>query len=255
MPASRGRSRTKRPTSNSPKSPIEPKSTKKATKKARTASDVFLYYPQWVGYLRVFCTVLSLYLATKFAAGGEYYVHSIILYLLSFIGDLFDGMAARNFDQSSKFGGVLDMVTDRCTTAGMLVVLTWLYHDHAFVFLALLILDMSSHWVQMTSALLLEAHHKSDEGNKDKFFLVRWFYSNYPFFGYCCVGAELTYVLLYVTNYMSPSSTQSAFMFMLYYVCMPACVMKNIVNVAQLCSASTDIARKDAEEWNENNKV
>jgi CDP-diacylglycerol--inositol 3-phosphatidyltransferase len=216
---------------------------------------VFFYVPQIVGYFRIVCTILSLYLATKFKAGGDYYVQSIILYMLSFIGDLFDGMAARKFDQSSKFGGVLDMVTDRCTTAGMLVVLTWLYPEHAFLFLGLLLLDISSHWVQMTSALLLEKHHKSEEGNKDKFFLVRWFYSHYPFFGYLCVGAELTYVLLYVTKYMPPSETRSVFIFFLNYICKPACVMKNIVNVAQLMSASKDIARKDAAEWNKNNKV
>ncbi|GMI44156.1 hypothetical protein TrCOL_g3445 [Triparma columacea] len=155
MPASRGRSLTNRPTSNSGRSPSKPKSSKKAAKTPRSIYDVFFYVPQIVGYFRIVCTIWSLYLATKFKAGGDYYVQSIVLYMLSFIGDLFDGMAARKFDQSSKFGGVLDMVTDRCTTAGML----------------------------------------------------------------------------------------------------PACVMKNIVNVAQLMSASKDIARKDAAEWNKNNKV
>jgi hypothetical protein len=33
---------------------------------------------------------------------------------------LFDGWAARKYDQCSKFGGILDMVTDRLATCGVL---------------------------------------------------------------------------------------------------------------------------------------
>jgi hypothetical protein len=47
-----------------------------------------------------------------------------------------------------------------------------------------------------SSLALTGAHHKSLEGNKGKNFLVRWFYQYYWFFGYLCVGAELTYILL-----------------------------------------------------------
>lgn len=75
-------------------------------------------------------------------------------------------MAARKFNQSSKFGGVLDMVTDRCTTAGMLVVLSWIYVSEGMklMFLGLFFLDISSHWMQMTSSLMIGEHHKSKEG-------------------------------------------------------------------------------------------
>jgi len=41
----------------------------------------------------------------------------------SFAADLFDGMAARRFNQCSSFGGMLDMVTDRCSTLGLLFIL------------------------------------------------------------------------------------------------------------------------------------
>ena len=53
----------------------------------------------------------------------------LLLYLLSFVGDLFDGMAARAYDQCSTFGAVLDMLTDRVTTAGMLVMLGWIFPE------------------------------------------------------------------------------------------------------------------------------
>ena len=55
------------------------------------------------------------------------WIIAVILYVASFVGDLFDGMAARKFDQCSLFGGLLDMVTDRCSTAGLLCALS---HEH-----------------------------------------------------------------------------------------------------------------------------
>ena len=46
-----------------------------------------------------------------------------MMYLGSFIFDLFDGMAARKFNQCTEFGGLLDMITDRCSTLGLFFVL------------------------------------------------------------------------------------------------------------------------------------
>ena len=57
---------------------------------------------------------------------------AVILYIASFVGDLFDGMAARKFNQSSSFGGLLDMITDRCATLGLLFVLMGEYGAPGF---------------------------------------------------------------------------------------------------------------------------
>jgi len=94
------------------------------TNKSTTAGDVLLYVPNLIGYLRVICSVLSLTLMICFP---QMWITAIILYVSSFIGDLFDGLAARKFDQCSLFGGLLDMVTDRCSTAGLLCALS---HEH-----------------------------------------------------------------------------------------------------------------------------
>lgn len=53
----------------------------------------------------------------------SYWALAIALYVASFVGDLFDGMAARKLGQTSTFGGLIDMVTDRCATTGLLCVL------------------------------------------------------------------------------------------------------------------------------------
>ena len=52
--------------------------------------------------------------------------------------------------QASRFGAVLDMVTDRCSTAGLLMVLARLYGGTpAFLFLVLMFTDLFSHWMHV----------------------------------------------------------------------------------------------------------
>lgn len=96
----------------------------------------------------------------------------------------------------SNYGAVLDMVTDRCSTAGLLVILSHLYPKYKLAFLFLLILDFSSHWYHMYSS---KGHHKTVAGNRN--FLLRIYYGFYPLFGYACVGTELFYILLYVLHF------------------------------------------------------
>jgi CDP-diacylglycerol--inositol 3-phosphatidyltransferase len=242
---------------------------------------VLLYVPNLVGYGRVACTLSSL--ALMIVNGPQYWLVAILLYLTSFVGDLVDGMLARKLNQCSTFGGVLDMITDRCSTAGLLFVLAGDYGQqqqeqshqerllavsflspavYRLIFLCLMLLDISSHWVQMHSSLSLGAHHKSKEGNADKNFLVRWFYQYYYFFGYLCVGAEFTYILVYVQLHFSNNNAglndddASSYdrivhlirnaVRVLFVVCLPGCVAKQLVNLAQLLSSCYAIAHHDA---------
>ncbi|EED90962.1 phosphatidylinositol synthase, partial [Thalassiosira pseudonana CCMP1335] len=206
-----------------------------------TANEVLLYIPNLIGYIRVIFTLLSLILMICIP---DLWAFAIILYVSSFVGDLFDGMAARRFGQCSTFGGLLDMVTDRCSTAGLLCALSNEYSGQpSFLFTMLIILDISSHWCQMYSTTSLKQHHKSAEGNKGRFFLVRWYYLSYPFFGYCCVGAEFTYVTIYVLSRVNASSGDNidGYNAILKTLCeyvllisVPACAVKQVVNVSQL---------------------
>lgn len=91
-----------------------------------TAGDVLVYIPNLIGYLRVALTLTSIVLMICYPG---YWVIAIAFYMASFVGDLFDGMAARKFDQCSSFGGLIDMVTDRCSTAGLLCVLSREYSN------------------------------------------------------------------------------------------------------------------------------
>ncbi len=184
------------------------------------------------------------------------------------------------------------MVTDRCSTLGLLFILYGEYgasgnahfglfrlvsffigpKSHSFVmttmlsrlvyiflphishltlllfsklFLSLAILDISSHWCQMYSTASLQIHHKSAEGNADRFFLVRWYYQCYPFFGYCCVSAEITYVTLYVLGHTDDELLVTIGSTLLK-ILVPGCATKQIVNVFQLCSSCYAVAEHDA---------
>ncbi|KAI9907249.1 hypothetical protein PsorP6_016629 [Peronosclerospora sorghi] len=226
---------------------------------SRTVTGVFLYVPNLIGYARVLLSLFSLSVALTD------YKTSVLCYALSFTCDYFDGFFARLCNQctskhfrsyvrmwnmmtndrmeGSSFGAVLDMVTDRCSTAGLLVILSHLYPQYMLIFMYLLILDFSSHWYHMYSS---RGHHKlvSTERN----WLLRFYYGCYPFFGFCCVGTELCYILLYVLHF-NPTVLLPIInvpvMQLCYYVCLPACVCKNLINVAQLCSAAHSIAAKD----------
>ena len=87
----------------------------KAASHKTTPENVLLYVPNLIGYARVLSTLASL---TLMLTAPQHWVVAIALYIGSFVGDLFDGLVARKLNQTSTFGGLLDMVTDRCSTLG-----------------------------------------------------------------------------------------------------------------------------------------
>ena len=130
---------------------------------------------------------------------------------------------------------------------------TFSSNENDQIFTMLIILDISSHWTQMYFSASFKQHHKSAEGNKKSFTLVRWYYSHYYFFGYCCVGTEFTYVVLYIVAKLSSFDRYEAIQMGCEYflvILIPACVTKQLVNVSQLCSACYAVAANDAERKN-----
>lgn len=93
--------------------------------------------------------------------------YSMLLYGASSLLDAADGYAARALNQSSEFGAVLDMVTDRytsasarprtnahvftnrCATSCLLCYLASTYPEYALLFQFLITLDFSSHYMHM----------------------------------------------------------------------------------------------------------
>ncbi|KAA8575743.1 hypothetical protein EYC84_004849 [Monilinia fructicola] len=70
--------------------------------------NIFLFWPNVIGYFRIVLALVSLYYMPLHPRTCT------LLYSISCLLDALDGYAARAFEQSTKFGAVLDMVTDRC---------------------------------------------------------------------------------------------------------------------------------------------
>lgn len=103
-----------------------------------------------------------------------------LLYSVSCLLDALDGVAARYFHQSTKFGAVLDMVTDRCTTACLLVFLASAFPRWSIVFQGLISLDLASHYMHMYATLSMggsgQSHKKVDEARTGR--LLYLYYNN-----------------------------------------------------------------------------
>ncbi|KAA6423313.1 MAG: hypothetical protein FRX49_06765 [Trebouxia sp. A1-2] len=117
--------------------------------------NVWIYIPNLIGYARIASTL------TAFLLAPQYPSVFVILYFLGFVADETDGRLARKYKQTSTLGAVLDMVTDRASTAGLLMLLCKTYPNIFILFLSLLMLDLFSHWFQMYSTLVAgSATHK-----------------------------------------------------------------------------------------------
>ena len=95
------------------------------------------------------------------------------LYAVSYTLDAFDGYVARLLNETSQFGAVMDMVTDRVSTALLLSLLQkpfWLF---------VMILDISSHWVYTHSIERTKSHKNSNH----KF--LSWYYTPVNLFLVC----------------------------------------------------------------------
>ncbi|KAK3020988.1 hypothetical protein RJ639_047537, partial [Escallonia herrerae] len=83
------------------------------------------------------------------------------------------------------FRAVLDMVTNRISTACLLVILS----QPGLVFLSLLALDIASRWLQMYSTFLVGKVSHKDVNDRTNW-LFKVYYGNRMFMGYCCVACE-----------------------------------------------------------------
>jgi len=113
-----------------------------------SVTPVWLYYPNLIGYVRVISGLAAFY----YAFNNETFSTFVYLYMFSYALDALDGVAARRFKQESTFGAVLDMVTDRICTAGLLSVMVWVYCGNTLyqtIAVWLIMLDVGSHWLQM----------------------------------------------------------------------------------------------------------
>ncbi|KAH6983138.1 CDP-alcohol phosphatidyltransferase-domain-containing protein [Ilyonectria sp. MPI-CAGE-AT-0026] len=165
---------------------------------ATTHENIFLFWPNIIGYCRIVLAIASLYYMPIHPRTCS------VLYSVSCLLDAFDGFAARAFEQSTRFGAVLDMVTDRCTTSCLLVFLALAFPRWAVVFQGLIALDFSSHYIHMYATLVVggaESSHKNID--KSQSWLLNLYYSNKVVLFIVCFLNELFFIALYLVSFSS----------------------------------------------------
>ncbi|KAJ3129782.1 CDP-diacylglycerol-inositol 3-phosphatidyltransferase [Nowakowskiella sp. JEL0407] len=213
-------------------------------------NQVFLYVPNLIGYSRVLLGIVAMYLLpTNPIIAMSFYTVSAVL-------DAIDGMAARHFDQATQFGTVLDMVTDRSTTSCLLVYLAVQYPTYALAFQLLIALDLSSHYMHMYMTLTQGAKSHKSMTEKDNW-LLRLYYTNTKVLFLVCFGDQLFFITLYLLQWLKSNGSGSGWEVYLlheivglvkgsFWISLPVCVFKQILNVVQLVRASKGLAADDA---------
>ncbi|QSZ29482.1 hypothetical protein DSL72_003996 [Monilinia vaccinii-corymbosi] len=161
--------------------------------------NIFLFWPNVIGYCRIVLALVSLYYMPLHPRTCT------LLYSISCLLDALDGYAARAFEQSTKFGAVLDMVTDRCTTACLLVFLSSAWPRWALLFQGLISLDLASHYIHMYATLVMgggDTSHK--QVDKSRSWILNLYYTNKTVLFVFCALNEVFFIALYLLSFSSP---------------------------------------------------
>eukprot|EP00388_Colpodella_angusta_P000716 GDKJ01002534.1.p1 GENE.GDKJ01002534.1~~GDKJ01002534.1.p1 ORF type:complete len:216 (-),score=46.74 GDKJ01002534.1:77-724(-) len=189
-------------------------------------TSIYLYVPNLIGYVRVILALAAYYFAF------DNWLIFITLYAASEFMDALDGHAARYFNQSTMFGAVLDQVTDRCSTAGLMILLAIAYPSYAVVFIFCLFLDIFAHWFQMyTSVAVGNTSHKNVPNSR---FLLKIYYESRPlmFIAHGC--NEAFFMCMFALSQIGVESAWASPLKLLACTALPLCLYKQWTNVLQL---------------------
>jgi len=200
--------------------------------------NVFLFVPNLIGYSRIGLAILSFwFMPTN-------YVMAAWCYILSGLLDAVDGHAARMLGQSSKFGAMLDMLTDRCATMCLLTTLSTFYPSFMFFFQLSMTIDISCHWLHLHTSLLQgSTSHKfvDPTGN----YWMRLYYTDRKVLFSMCAGNELFYASLYLAHF----TTGPLYIFyILAVVTFPVALAKSGIALLQGYLAAINLAAVDTKE-------
>ena len=206
-------------------------------------SSVLFFIPNLIGYGRIILGGLAFYYI------DSCWVATVICYALSEILDAFDGMAARHFNQCSKFGAMIDMLTDRVCTISLLISLGRFYYNSYGLlawnyFLWNAILDFVSHWYQMYATVLSGVDSHREGAN----WIVHIYYTYLLFI--MCFGAEAFSLAAYI-QYMYPV-VLDYLSWKIFIIAMAVLFnIKQLISIVQLWSAISVVLGIDAKKNNE----
>lgn len=221
-----------------------------ASAKKVTPKQVFLYVPNLIGYSRVLFALLSLFYMRWHPK------YCTFLYCVSCLLDALDGAAARRLKQTSQFGAILDMVTDRCTTSSLICYLCVAYPKYVVVFQLLVSLDLASHYMHMYATLSNGATSHKKVSSQSK--LLQLYYTDTNVLFTVCAANELFFVGLYLYSFPLKSDPRLgyvhgiplSFATILCALTFPLWVFKQVTNVIQMQQAALSLAKTDVDAAN-----
>ncbi|ELP88456.1 CDP-diacylglycerol--inositol 3-phosphatidyltransferase, putative [Entamoeba invadens IP1] len=202
-------------------------------------SNIFLYYANICDYIRILFLVVGVFFVFKAP------VSFIICYCVSALCDAIDGNLARAFNQCSRLGAVLDMVTDRAGTTILITALAVLYPTYAPICCLITFVDICSHWTHMYCSLLRGVESHKIVTNP----ILKFYYTRSILFT-LCLANEATFVMWYIryfaqTDDYKPLITNCPFLWyllnFLLIIATPLCVVKNLINLVQWYEAAKDL--------------
>lgn len=212
------------------------------------SENVFLFVPNLIGYSRIILAGLALHYMSYHPK------YCTLLYCISCLLDAVDGQAARALDQTSKFGAVLDMVTDRCTTSCLLCYLSSAYPAYALFFQFLISLDFASHYMHMYSSLVTGSRsHKLVTSDVSR--ILWYYYNDSRTLFVICAGNEVFFVALYLMKWVKtpiglghPLLSRLTWPEVIALASFWVFLLKNIINFVQLWKASKILVGVDLAE-------
>ncbi|CAN6985883.1 unnamed protein product [Brassica oleracea var. botrytis] len=168
-----------------------------------------------------------------------------LLYFFSFCCDAVDGWCARKFN--TKFLHLelfLTLVTDRVSTACLLVILSQIYWP-SLVFLSGTLFCNLYICIYLSTFLSGKTSHKDVKDSTSWLFTL--YYGNRMFMGYCCVSCEVLYIILFLIaenhtenlmNVVVESVTQFSPLSLLLALSIFGWSIKQIINVIQMKTAA-----------------
>jgi CDP-diacylglycerol--inositol 3-phosphatidyltransferase len=217
-----------------------------STQQPPRAIEILLFVPNLIGYARVLLLCLAFNYMTT------HYRTTVLLYALSAFLDAVDGYAARILNQCSKFGAVLDMLTDRVATASLIICLAHFYPKYMIVFQLWVMLDICSHWAhQLASVIRGDQSHKNTN-DKKRHFILRLYYTSRAFLFFMCAMTEVFFCSLYLMYFTEGPQIIPGSSIGLYrifcYLSAPVAAVKTIISGIHLLDAAWSLACVESED-------
>ncbi|CAG9538192.1 unnamed protein product [Cercopithifilaria johnstoni] len=201
-------------------------------------TNVWLFYPNLIGYLRIILAVAS-FEAMTYAPW-----RAAICYFLSAASDAVDGYVARLCNQSSRFGAMLDMLTDRCALMALVICCGCFYPDYLFYFQISAVVDIASHWLHFhASDVTGKTTHKQSSNA-----VLHLYYTSRPFLFVMCLGNEAFYSLVYITHFWPGPGVHGVHLIsLLAALFFPFALLKSMISLLHLFNAAQTLVAKDQE--------